>query len=547
MNKIAKYLQSHIGGEVVDSAASRDYFSTDGSILKIKPLLVTYPKTANDIRKIARFSWQLAEKGHGLPLTVRGKGTDTSGAAIGSGIVISTTTHLNKILELDSQQKLVRVQPGLNFKSLQETLQTHGLFLPPFPSSYEYSTVGGAIANNSSGVKSFKYGTMRDWVEKLEVVLANGEIIQTERLNKKQVERKKGLPTLEGEIYRAVDAADAEYGDVFKEYYDNLDLTVDNLGFFMKDVVRRDGSVDLTPLFVGSQGALGVVSEAILRAAPHNPKTKLVVAAFSNKDDAFDSLEALRELCPSAMELVDKTLLDFATNECSYVLPAEIADDGFSPELVLLVEFDDMPVRLQDKKLKRACRVLKELADKVTVSVDPAEQQKYWSIREATSFVLSHAPGLKTALPGVEGVSVPLEKLSELWEILPKLSDKYKASLVFWAHAGDAAVYTYPVYDLSKAAEREQMLKFMSEYYQIVVKLGGTIAATRADGRLRSPFSKIQTGERLVEMTGKIKDAFDSHNILNPGVKYGGTSKDVIGKMRREYSLTNFFDYLPRA
>ena len=547
MNKIAKYLQSHISGEIVDSAAVREYFSTDGSILSIKPMLAAYPRTTNDIRKIARFSWQLAEKGHILPITARGNGTDTSGAAIGSGIILSTTTHLNKILELDSQQKLIRVQPGVNFKSLQETLQTHGLFLPPFPASYEYSTIGGAIANNSLGKKSFKYGTMRDWVEKLEVVLANGEVIQTGRINKKQVERKKGLPTLEGEIYRAVDAVDAEYGDAFDEYYEQLDLTMDNLGFFMKDVVKRDGSVDLTPLFVGSQGALGIVSEAILKASIHNPKTKLVVAAFTDTADVFDAVEAVRTLGPSALELVDKSLLKFATDECSYVLPPEIADDSFTPEAVLFIEFDDVSVRVQDKKVKRAQKILKDLTEKVIVSSDAGEQDKYWSVRGATAFVLNYARGFKTALPGVEGIAVPPEKLADIWKALPQLSDKHKASLVFWAQAGDGVVYTYPLFDLSKPAERQQVLKFMNEYYQIVVKLGGAIAGAVGDGRLRSPFSKLQAGERLVEMTAKIKTAFDPHNSLNPGVKTGTVPKDITQRLRREYSLAQFFDYLPRA
>jgi glycolate oxidase len=126
-----------------------------------------------------------------LPITVRGNGTDTSGAALSKGIIINTTAHMGRILELDTKQRLVRVQPGLNFKSLQETLHTHGLFLPAYPANYKYSTIGGAIANNASGEKSLKYGSMLDWVDKLEVVLANGEVIQTGKISKKELERKK--------------------------------------------------------------------------------------------------------------------------------------------------------------------------------------------------------------------------------------------------------------------------------------------------------------------------------------------------------------------
>src|SRR5687768_1653320 len=137
MNKVASYLQGHISGEVSVSEQVREHFSTDASILTMKPSMVVYPRTTNDVRKVARFTWQLAERGHVMPITARGNGTDLTGAAIGRGVILSLPTHLNKILELDTKQRLVRVQPGVNFKSLQETLHTHGLFLPPAPESYE--------------------------------------------------------------------------------------------------------------------------------------------------------------------------------------------------------------------------------------------------------------------------------------------------------------------------------------------------------------------------------------------------------------------------
>ena len=126
-------------------------------------------------------------KGPDLPITARGNGTDTTGAAIGKGIILSTTAHMGRILELDTKQRMVRVQPGLNLKSLQETLHTHGLFLPSYPANYKYSTIGGAIANNAAGEKSQKYGSLRKWVDRLEVVLANGEVIQTGKINKKSL------------------------------------------------------------------------------------------------------------------------------------------------------------------------------------------------------------------------------------------------------------------------------------------------------------------------------------------------------------------------
>ncbi len=149
MNNIAHYLQEHIVGEATASTDIRRHFANDASILTIIPSCVVYPRSENDIRKTARFAWQLAERGKVVPITSRGLGSDTGGAAIGSGILLIFAAHLNRILSLDPRRKNVEIEPGINYEKLQQTLFTHGLFLPPYPSSSQFSTVGGAIANNA--------------------------------------------------------------------------------------------------------------------------------------------------------------------------------------------------------------------------------------------------------------------------------------------------------------------------------------------------------------------------------------------------------------
>ena len=185
MSKVAHYLQEHLVGEVMTSTDARRYFATDASILQLAPAIVVYPRNENDVRKTARFTWQLAERGRVIPMTARGAGTDQSGAALGGGIMLVFPAHMNRILELDTKAGTVALEPCINYGNLQKTMQTHGRFLPPYPSSVEYSTVGGAIANNAIGEKSVKYGDTRAYVQGLRVVLANGEVIETRLLNKK--------------------------------------------------------------------------------------------------------------------------------------------------------------------------------------------------------------------------------------------------------------------------------------------------------------------------------------------------------------------------
>ena len=204
MSKVAAYLQEHILGEVIIQPSVLDTYSTDASILTVRPEMVVYPRVTNDIRKVARFAWQLAEKGHILPITARGSGTDQTGAAIGRGIVVAMPAHMNQLLEFDARQKLVRVQPGLNAKALADALFLQGMGVPALPRSRSYSTVGGAVANNATSPRSARSGSMRHWVHQLEVILANGDVLQTERISKRDLNKKKGLQTLEGEIYSGI-------------------------------------------------------------------------------------------------------------------------------------------------------------------------------------------------------------------------------------------------------------------------------------------------------------------------------------------------------
>ncbi len=167
MNKIAQYLQGHIDGEIITGTDARRQFSTDSSIFTIIPNVIVYPRNENDIRKATKFTWQLAERGRIFPITARGSGTDQSGAAIGSGLLIIFPAHLHRILELNGKTGSVTVEPGINYGKLQQALYTHNRFLPPSPSSMEYSTIGGALANNASGARSIKYGSTIDFVKSL--------------------------------------------------------------------------------------------------------------------------------------------------------------------------------------------------------------------------------------------------------------------------------------------------------------------------------------------------------------------------------------------
>lgn len=545
MNKVATYLQSHISGEVLVSERVRQHFSTDASILTIKPSIVVYPRTTNDIRKVARFSWQLAERGHVLPITARGNGTDLTGAAIGKGVIVSLPTHLNRILELDTKQKLVRVQPGVNFKSLQETLHTHGLFLPPAPESYEYSTIGGAIANNATGPRSYRYGDMSAWVDRLEVVLANGEVIQTGPISKRELSKKLGLPTLEGELYRAVNAVLCDNQETLNTYASAVRVDMDNVGYALGSLRRKNGDIDLTQLFVGAQGTLGIITEAILRVESYVPTSSLTVAAFPTIDEALEAAEKLADLRPSALELVDAELFSFVGKHNNIVLPSELLVDGRLGTL-LFIEAHNMSDKALNRFTKQTAKILARYTTSYLSASDYEQREKLWSYRYATAAFMGFDVGGKAAAPIMQNVSVPTPALHQFLIDTKQLCKKQHVEAAFWVHVLSGEVIAMPLLDLGKLGDRQQVFKLMDEYFRLVIKLGGSVAPSGGEGRLRSPLAKLQMGTDLVAVFEQLKLAVDPHSTMNPGVKGGTSQKDLVDLLRKEYSLDTFADYLPR-
>lgn len=546
MNKVAHYLQEHLMGEVMVAPDVRKYFSTDASILELVPAMVVYPRNENDIRKTARFTWQLAERGRIIPITARGSGTDQGGAALGRGIMLVFPAHMNKILELDTRSGAVTVEPGINYAKLQQSLHTHGRFLPPFPSSAEYSTIGGAIGNNAAGEKTIKYGTTRDFVDGLRVVLANGEVIETGRLSKRELSKKMGQSSFEGEIYRALDTLIEENHDLIKEM--PIDVSKNTAGYDLASVKQKDGSFDLTPLIVGSQGTLGIVTEAVIGTEPFNPATTLVVAYFDDVQQAQEivlEINKMSKQMPCAVEVVDENLLNFIQKENPNQL-REVIDSPF-PKMVMLVEFDDLSPKAQKKGAKRLVKTLDKFGVRNQVEIDPEKKEQLWKIRHSAAAVVAYSHGNTRALPLIEDGIVPLDRFKDYVKLLYALFDKYNLQVAVWGHAGNGNLHTQPFLDLSQVGDRQKIFRILEDYYNIVIELGGSTSGEHNDGRIRGPYLERLYGPETYQIFRKVKQIFDPHGILNPGVKLDVTLDDVKPLLRNQYSIDHLYDHMPRT
>ena len=533
MSKVAAYLRGHISGEVSTRLDVRESMSTDHGVMKIRPELVVYPRTTNDIRKIVRFSWQLAEKGHVLPVTVRGGGTDTSGASLGKGVSVATSRHMNRIFEYDTKQKLVRLQPGASIEAVDQSLALHGTAIMPLYGSHPQGTIAGAVANGVAGPLAGKYGTIDGAVDQLEIVLANGDVIQTGRISKRELNRRKGVQGLEGDIYRGIDGLIEENADLLDTLRAN-----DAVGYnAIADVKQRDGSFDLTPLFIGSQGTLGIISELIVKADYRSLAMGVAVLVFDSGNAARDALDDICKQSPALVDYFDAALFDAATEHGKVYDFYTKAKEKITPAAVVIVGFDEFNERQRQKQLKR---LQKRFGNDEHVSMVTADHQAAEDLLVALD--VAHYTTLPDhndlSAPHIfSGFHVPTARLEDFTLALDALARKDHIPLPMAGHVITNTYTVYPSFDLRKVSDKQKVLKLMEDLAKLVYAHGGTMVAEGGEGRLKARATYAQLDDKLVKLYADIRRVCDPHGILNPGVKEVVDVRTLADQLRDDSAI----------
>lgn len=531
MNKIAVYLNEHLLGEVTSSKAMRRRYSRDGSVLSITPEIIAFPRITNDIRKVARFTWQLAEKGHPMGLTVRGAGTDTTAAAIGKGMILSTATHLNNIITIVPKSRLVQVQPGVTFESLNNALKWQGLTILNAPVSGQYGTVGGAIATNSLGDS----GEVSNAVERLEVVLANGDLIETGKLSKHDLSKKMGLQTFEGEIYRKLEGLIEDNEETIKQLA--ADQTPDNIGYKSLSIIKsRDGSFDLTPLFIGSQGTLGIISEIVLKAEFYSDSRTIAVAVVGDTSLARDITDRLTELEPSVLKTIDGELF---RREAKLGAQASLLGPVESVGTVIYVEFNEFNDRTRLRKLKK----MRKLMTKLNVGmVDSTDHQL-----DEFEAVLSIGDSLRraenddaVALPIIDGAYVPSGRREEFTSALKELGEKHHIELPLMANVLTGTFDVFPVLKLDVISDKQKLFRLLTDYAELVTKCNGAFVSDGAEGRLKANAAWATLEDAEVNLYEQLRAIFDPFGTLNPDVKQKNDIRSLVAALRTSYDASDF-------
>ena len=523
MSKVATYLRGHLAGEVDFRTDLRAARARDAGILAIAPEMVVSPRNTSDIRKTARFSWQLSERGHALPLVARGAGYGISGGAVGRGAQISLAAHMNTIFEYDSKQRLARLQPGVTIQALQSALALQGTGVLALDGLDPRGTIGGAIADNAAGYLAGKYGSLAANVSQLEVVLANGDVLQTGKISKRELSRKKGQQDLEGDIYRGVETILEDYADEISTIHER-----DQTGY--NSIVRvrdRDGSIDLTPLFIGNQGTLGIISEMILRVDFRSQHLDTVALVFASADTARDMLDELRRFVPAFVKYFDAALVRRAV-QVGYKAPWFQEVGGKAPQAVILVGFDDFNARARAKGKKKLEKLCGSVADVSLVLDDDARASLSPLLDIARYSTLPDRAGVGMP-PLLSDWFVPPERFEDFTKALAALGNKLRVDLPIAVDGLTELVSAYPLAPIAQASDRQKLMRLFDETARLVHQYGGAIVGQHGEGRSLSRFAYECIGARRVDMYRAIRKLFDPLGTLNPGVKQLNDVRQLAG------------------
>ena len=528
MSKLSQYLNQHLVGEVIVEPETRQKFATDNGPLEYLPEMVVYPYSTSDIRKLTLFAWQLAQKGHRLSITPRGGGTNGTGAAIGSGAVLALTKHMNSMLEFDAKQRLVRLQPGMSFEALRAALALQEMELPAFASAPSDATIGGALADGR------RSGESSDVVDKLEVVLANGDVIQTERLTKRDFRKKLGQQGMEGDIYRGVDRLIEDN----KQLVDAIS-TQDGGGYAsIADVKRSDGSFDLTPLFLGSQGTLGIISEMILKLEYAPTAWEFVIGMFYDAGSARDALDQVMKVGASSVEWIDASLFRQAAalgKEVDFVKEAE--NEG-PLATVLVATMNDTSARARAKKAKKIARIYTQFGAYVK-RIEESGAPVLPMLDSTLRLVFESSDNGGHALPLMRGAHVPLDRFEEFTSAVASLSTKYHTGLPLHGSVADGIWHVRPSLNLDKVSGKQAVFKLVDDYAELVSKFGGYMASVSGEGRLQGFSTHKRFDEDQATLYEDIKLLFDPHDILNSDVKKAGDIHATVKRLRGAYTPTD--------
>jgi len=525
-------------GEILSDSADLISYENDTSLFEVKPALAVKPKNIDDIKKIVSLVSNKKVEDPSLSLTARAAGTGMAGGALNDSIIVDVA-NLNHIKSTTVERAVV--EPGVFYRDMDAETQKLGVIMPSFPASRSLCAVGGMTGTNASGEMTLSYGSTENWVKRLRVVLSDGNEYEFGPLTLTQLEEKKKLQNFEGDVYRRMHELLEKNYDLIKGAKPNV--AKNSTGYALWNIWDRK-TFDLTKLFTGSEGTLGIFTEiefALIKPKQHR---KLVVIFLKDFDKLSDIVTRVLAHKPETFESYDDHTFQFAIRffpdivkslktgiiklGLSFIPEAIMVLKGGFPKLVLLAEFTGDSEEEADQKANTAFADLKQFKVQIEIMRTQKDAEKFWTIRhESFNLLRKHGGSDKTA-PFIDDIIVSPEKLPEF---LPKLSEvmkDYKLTYTIAGHIGDGNLHIIPLMNLRNENDRDIVMELSQKVFDLVFSFGGSMSAEHNDGLVRTAFLRQMYGDKVYSLFEETKNIFDPKNIFNPGKKVYGHDLEYI-------------------
>lgn len=515
LNELAATLQ----GELYIDSTHKTIYSTDASAYKEEPIAVAYPIDNQDLSAIVNFS-----KKYGLPIIPRAAGTSLAGQVVGNGIVVDISKHLTQILEINAKEQWVRLQPGVVLDELNLRLKEIGLFFGPETSTANRCTIGGMIGNNSCGSHSIVYGSTRDHLLEVKMILHDGNEVLFKPISRAVFNEKLQQEDSEGAIYRTINSilSNRHNRKEIVQQFPEPSLKRRNTGYaldlLLDNEIFGEGNscINLSTLIAGSEGTLGLITEAKLNLVPLPPKEKAVVCIHLNSlEEAFKANLIALKSSPTAVELMDKNILSLTKGNIEQNRNRFFVEGD--PEAILIVELAEDDSNTITSKYNWLVDEMRSNGFGYHYPIIwGSECGKVWNLRKAGLGVLSNMKGDAKPVSVIEDTAVIPERLPAYMSDFQSMLNKYGLECVYHAHIGSGELHLRPILNLKNPNDVELFRTIATEVANLVKQHRGSLSGEHGDGRLRGEFIPLMVGEQCYQMMREIKQAFDPQNIFNP-------------------------------
>ncbi len=532
--QVQEDLSGILEGTVRTDDGSRSLFATDASLHQVSPIAVVFPAHEADVVAVVRYAAD-----HQIPLIPRGSGTGLAGGCLGPGIIIDFSSSMNQILEI--RKHTVIVQPGVVLDDLNKQLRKQGYYFPPDPSNASVTTIGGMIGVDAAGSHALGVGSTRDYVKSLNVVLSDGSLHQLgrEAVQAGLVSQSPDTMSEDHDQYARVRVILRRLAAILKDN-DQLirqqqpPLTRNAAGYMVRNILRK-GILDFPRLFVGSEGSLGICTQAELHILPLPENRRGMLLIFPRFDEATDKIPAILEFDPSACDLLDRRLLTLA-REASSLYATMIPQHAAAALIVAFDDYSEFAIKNRIAKFKEFIQAELPSCTIVSHAQNSQEVDDLWKLPRQVVPLLARIQGAARPVPFIEDIVIPPASIGEFLHQAQRILQRYQVTASLYAHAGSGQLHLRPFLELPSSDNESLYESLARDLYRVVGEFGGSISGEHGDGLSRTAFIRTQYGP-LYRVFQQIKQIFDPHGIFNPDKIVSGDPHLAVRHFRPDANL----------